>query len=422
MKKIILINHTFQIPRFYRRWELFAREHPDMDVTLLTPSDFKWETSGSMIFGTDTSLKGVAVEHGNFRIVPVKTKNIKYLGWVSDDMVRYIREHQPDLVYHIGIHSQLSLIQCIRCVRRHVPGGKVVAFSMRGPALSLRLKKTRTNIAKWCARLALYAMDWLKLQYFNRNCDAVLCHYPDAVKCFRDEGFKGPIYMSTQVGVNPEYYHPDERQRREIRERLNLGDSFVFGAAARFIPSKGLFEIIDALPADGDWKCLLMGKGTDEFTSAIGKRIADRGLEDKIRLTGYIEWDEIAKYWNAIDCAIHVPQTTPEWEETFSLAVVQAMATAKPVIGNTSGSVPYQTGPDGVIVTEGDSDALAEAIRQMMTHPDEAKEIGDEMYRYATGNFSIQHLNDQFYEIVNDILKGTYSQDLVDMTKYRKGR
>ena len=70
--------------------------------------------------------------------------------------------------------------------------------------------------------------------------------------------------MQTQVGVNAEWFHPDENSRKEIRDKYNLGDSYVFGSATRFTKDKGLFDIIKALPKDGDWKFLMMGSGTPE--------------------------------------------------------------------------------------------------------------------------------------------------------------
>ena len=39
--RIILINHSFQINYFSRRWELFAEKHPDVDVTLLAPVEYR---------------------------------------------------------------------------------------------------------------------------------------------------------------------------------------------------------------------------------------------------------------------------------------------------------------------------------------------------------------------------------------------
>ena len=85
----------------------------------------------------------------------------------------------------------------------------------------------------------------------------------------------------------------------------------------------------------------------------IKAEIKENGLQDKIILTGFIEtWQDMAKYWNALDCAVHMPLTTPMWEETFSLALVQAMITGLPVIASSSGSVPYQVGDEGIIIKE----------------------------------------------------------------------
>lgn len=35
--KVAIINHSFQVGYFCRRWELFALQHPDVDVYLLAP-------------------------------------------------------------------------------------------------------------------------------------------------------------------------------------------------------------------------------------------------------------------------------------------------------------------------------------------------------------------------------------------------
>ena len=59
--------------------------------------------------------------------------------------------------------------------------------------------------------------------------------------------------MQTQVGVNQEWFYRDDLKRQAIREKYNLGDAFVFGSATRFTPDKGLDDIIDALPDDGNW-------------------------------------------------------------------------------------------------------------------------------------------------------------------------
>ena len=174
-------------------------------------------------------------------------------------------------------------------------------------------------------------------------------------------------------------------------------------------------QVLDALPVDGDWKYLLMGSGLPEEIEDVRQKISERGLEDRIILPGFIEWEDMPAHLNAADCMIHFTQTTDLWEETFSLALVQAMAVRLPVIGSSSGSVPYQIGPDGIIVDESDISGLHEKLQWAIYHPEQMKSIGEKLYQRTIRSFSIGHLNNLFYATVNDILNGIYDGDKEDM-------
>lgn len=416
--KIVLINHSFQINYYSRRWELFAKAHPEIDVTLLAPAEYEWYASKEYTYGKSIFKKAEARDDGgNFHIRLFRLKPIKFLGWKSPDFKDIFLDIKPDIIYHIGIHYQESLKQCLELRAKYLPRTKVIAFSMRGPALSLKIKKDKSGPIKWMARRVFYMYQKQRLNYIYKHCDAFFCHYPDAVKCFRKEGYKGPIYMQTQVGVNTEWFHPDENARRDIREKYNLGDSYVFGSATRLDYSKGIDDILNALPIDGNWKYLMMGAGSDVDTQRLMDLIGSRGLKDKVIVTGFVDWYDIAKYWNAIDCAIHVPKTTERWEETFSLSLTQAMVSGKPVIGSTSGSVPYQIGCEEMVVPEGNVQALSDKISWVLANKDTAAEIGKKMQRRAESYFSVEHLNKLFYRTLHDVLNGSYNEDNHDMTK-----
>ena len=164
----------------------------------------------------------------------------------------------------------------------------------------------------------------------------------------------------------------------------------------------------------------MMGWGREDEVESIKCEIKNRHLEDKIILTGYIDnWDDMAAHWNALDCAVHAPLTTLRWEETFSLALVQAMITGLPVIGSSSGSVPYQIGPDGIIVEEGNIEAMREQMIRMMSSPDDKKSIGAAMRKRALECFSIYHLDELFYLTLQDIINGVYDKNKVDMAEFR---
>lgn len=415
--KIVLINHSFQVNYFYRRWQLLAQAHPDLDVTLLAPTEYEWYKDKAYTYDGAKKLTGKIIDDGNFHIRLFQAIYPNKGDWTSPDFKDILQELNPDIVYNIGSHQQASLIQIIGIVKKYLPHAKMLCFSMRGPNNDLRKPILSSNMYRYLRRYWSYIRQKRQLQYVNKNVDAIFCHYPDAFDSFRKEGYKGPLYMQTQVGVNEEWFHEDFEARKEIREKYNLGDAFVFGSASRFTPDKGIDDILNALPKEGNWKYLMMGKGSDEDDKRLSDLIEKNGLGDKVIMTGFVDWYDIAKYWNAVDCAIHVPRTTPHWVETFSLAAVQPQITKKPVIGNTSGSVPYQIGLNEMIVPEGDIKALRSKIEEMMTNPDLASKLGVRMYKRAHKSFEIQHLNQLFYDTLKDIMNGIYDESKINMAK-----
>lgn len=414
--KIILINHTFQLKYYYRRWELFAESHPDVDVILLTPEKVEWYKNKAYSFGKSTISYGKQIDKRNFQIRTFKQIIVKGV-WYSPDFKKLLLDIKPDIIYHLGTHQQYSLVQIGKISKKYLPHTKLILFSMRGPVSNLSNLKKQAKLSNPVALFKYYLAKYV-VNYVNEKYDAVFCHYPDAVKCFRKEGFTKPIYMQTQVGVNTEWFRPSDEERKVIREKYGLGDAYVFGSATRFTLDKGLDDIIDALPYEGNWKMLMIGSGAPDDVERIKGKIAARHLEEKIVLPGFIPKMDMPQYWNAIDCAIHVPRTTGHWEETFSLSVVQPMATKKPIIVNTSGSVPYQAGPDAILVKEGDIHQLHDKICWVLDHQNESKEIGEKLHNRVVSCFSVEHLNQMFYDTLQDVLVDKYDMKKYDMTRY----
>lgn len=420
--KIVLINHSFQVYYFYRRWELFAQMHPNVDVTLLAPAEYEWYKDKDYTYDGAKKLQAKVKDEGNFHIRQFRAVYPKKGDWTSPDFKDIFLDIKPDIIYNVGTHQQPSLLQIISLVKKYLPETKVMCFSMRGPCHDLKKPVMKGSPLHYLRRCWSYLRQKHNLNYVNKNVDAIFCHYPDAFDSFRKEGYKGALYMQTQVGVNEEWFHEDAEARREIREKYNLGDSFVFGSASRFTTDKGIDDILNALPKAGNWKYLMMGKGSEEDNKRLSDLVKKNGLEDKVIMTGFVDWYDMAKYWNAVDCAIHVPRTTEKWVETFSLAAVQPQITKKPVIGNTSGSVPYQIGFEEMIVPEGDIKALAAKIQWAILHSEEASSMGHKMYERAHNSFSVLHLDNMFYDTILDVLHGVYDDNKIDMAKYKNNK
>ena len=73
--------------------------------------------------------------------------------------------------------------------------------------------------------------------------------------------------------------------------------------------------------------------------------------------------------------AVIVPS---EWEETFGLVVVEAMAAGVPTIASTRGALPelVTDGVDGVVFEAGDVEALARVLKEIDEEPSRFQELG----------------------------------------------
>lgn len=411
--KIVIINHVFTREHVRKRWLLFAKKYQDVDLTLITPKDWQYGGVGAMTTGRKELFKCPKIDDGNYHVLPVDYAIDRTGSWESTEMLEQIMVLKPHLVYHIGTHLQPSLLSVLKLSKK-MPDTKFVTFSMRGPNWDIFYQWKKHPIKS----ILKYVYHYNHLKCLNKHSDAIICHYPDAVESFKIEGYRGPIYMCTQVGVDTDVYKPNLDYRLEIRGKYNLGDSYVFGSATRFTSDKGLDDIIDALPKDGKWKYLMMGGGLKVDEDRLFLHIKERGLQDKIIMTGHINQLEMHKYWNAVDCALHTPRTA-DWVETFSVALVQAMATGIPVIGSDSGSVPYQLGPDAMIVKERDCDSLGKKILWVLNNQDKAKEIGQKMRLRAEYCFSTKHLNDCIHDIFIDIINGKFDEQKIDQALYK---
>ena len=411
MKKLLIISQVFWQKHTWNRWELLTDLYPDIDITLLAPKIWTDLDGKNYTFGNAIIGRGEAYEKERFRVRLIDMRKIYYFDWLSFNIFNEIRKCQPDLVYYIGHEMQDPLIETIFASKLFAPNAKIAAFSMRG-------RSYKINYGKSWKQAIIKNHNKLKWNIIKKYCDALFCHYPDARRTFREDSYTRPIYIQTQIGVNSSVFIRNEIARRSIRDKYKLGDNFVFGSATRFTADKGVFEVIKALPSRGNWRYLMLGAGNKDEEDAIRSEIVKLGLHDKVITPGFINPTEMPDYLSAMDCAIHVPRTTPQWVETFSLALVQAMSSGLPVIGNTSGSVPYQLGKEGIIVPEGDIDELRAKMIHLIDNPDEARSIGLKMRERVIRCFDITHLAHCFHSTMIDIIAGSYNPNKVDMAEF----
>jgi glycosyltransferase involved in cell wall biosynthesis len=149
-------------------------------------------------------------------------------------------------------------------------------------------------------------------------------------------------------------------------DRLQVSDPPRIVFAGRFQPQKNLLFLIDALSQlkDLPWGCTLIGDGPQR--AAIESRINDRGLADRIHLTGWIHTDEVWQSLGQSDVLV-----MPSLSEGLPVVGVHALAHGLAIIANRAGGLSdlVEDEVNGRLCSVGDENCFVDALRWTLQDP-----------------------------------------------------
>lgn len=141
-------------------------------------------------------------------------------------------------------------------------------------------------------------------------------------------------------------------------------DSRIVVAAGRLVPIKGFDRLIDAFAplalTHPDWQLHLYGKG--RLRAELSAQIERLGLEQQVRLMGFSDQFE-ARLAEAAVCALSSQY------EGLPMVLLEAMSKGVPMVSFDCPEGPRQLiepGVNGLLVDDGDVDALTAALAQVM--------------------------------------------------------
>jgi len=119
------------------------------------------------------------------------------------------------------------------------------------------------------------------------------------------------------------------------------------------------------------------------------------GISDRVRFTGFV--DDVAGAIRGLDIVVHA-STQPE---PFGLAIIEAMACARPVIASRAGGAEEIAQMSGGVLMHppGDSAALVRLIERLVANPSERASLGAAGRASAEKSFERSRLADQIIPI-----------------------
>jgi glycosyltransferase involved in cell wall biosynthesis len=189
-------------------------------------------------------------------------------------------------------------------------------------------------------------------------------------------------------GVDLERFSVDG-SREQAREQLDLPrDRPIAVCVRRLARRMGMVELIEAIEQvrkhNPDMLLLIGGKGS--LQGQLTEQINTLGLQDHVRLLGFIPDEQLASYYRASDFSIVPTQAL----EGFGLIVLESMACGTPVLVTPVGGLPEIVQPfSPELVFENPSpEAMAERIGEVLAgrvalpSSEQCREHVEEFYRW----------------------------------------
>gem|GEM_PF-1141865 len=260
------------------------------------------------------------------------------------------------------------------------------------------LSSERTYYPEGLKGVFLKIVDKVKNEELRERVNVLTAHCSAAKEFMeRELGVKREIEV-IHVGVDTELFRPMEPTGKYLLE-----GKFKILTVARLHKYKGLEYLIEAMQLLQDQmpeaKLYSLGKGIEEEN--LKKLVKGLGLERKVEFVG----KPIPNYEMPFlyrECDVYVQ---PSIIEPYGIAVLEAMACGKPVIGTKVGGMQdtIKEGETGFLVEPGNAEELADRIMSLRDENKRA-EMGIRAREWVVDNFDWMVIGKRYQEIIEDLV------------------
>ena len=387
--KILVASHTYIVDLNCEKLRALSQLEPGIEVTVIVPK--RWKPGGVQ----NKIITTQYCDEGRFRIIPVSNFSQNHQGLLTfgADLISLLREFRPQIIQVEQGSRGLAYTQMIALNQFLGLKAKNIFFTWWN--LPYKLKFPVSLIEK----------------YNLNHSHGIIPGNQDGAEVLRQRGYNGPIKVMPQLGVDEKLFTPIPQP--ELAAKLGIEKSeFVVGFVGRFVQEKGLLTLLKALLTlkDKNWKLLLLGRGP--LQSELMNVAEENKIKDRIILVESVPHDKVCNYINLMSTLVLPSETANEfktltavgWKEQFGHVLIEAMACKVPVIGSNSGEIPYVIGDTGLVFSEGDVQALANCLVQLMDKPELAQNLGEMGYQKAMAKYTNKALAKQQLEFYKELV------------------
>lgn len=192
---------------------------------------------------------------------------------------------------------------------------------------------------------------------------------------------------------------PDVEPAKQLRLRSDIGlngQDRIIGAVGSLYPVKGHRFLIEAMPAIirdcPNARLLLVGRGDQEVH--LKEQVKKLGIERSVYFLGLRQ--DISTLLSIMEVFV-----LPSLSEGLSVATLEAMASARPVVATRVGGNPELVvdGETGILVPSEDSQALATGIADLLLDRPRARTLGEKGRERVEQRFQMRMMVDEYRKL-----------------------
>ncbi|NES02305.1 MAG: glycosyltransferase [Okeania sp. SIO2F4] len=387
--RILIASHTYIVDLNREKLRALAKLEPGIEVTVVVPQ--RWNPKGVQSQIVETKF----IDEGSFKVVPVSnySENNQALLTFGPDLISLLRKLKPEIIQVEQGSKALTYAQ----------------FITFNKLLGLKAKKL--FFTWWNLPYELKFPISLLEGYNLRNTDGIVAGNKDGEDILRERGYKGPIKVMPQLGVDETLFKPEPQV--ELRDSLGIQpNDFVVGFVGRFVEEKGLLTLTKSLAGlqEKNWKWLLLGRG--ELQTTLVETATALGIKDRLIFVESVPHDHVQKYINLMNTLVLPSETTYKfktltsvgWKEQFGHVLIEAMACRVPVIGSDSGEIPHVIGDAGLVFPEGNVEELRNRLMQLMEQKELTESLGQKGYEKAMSQYTNKALARQLLSFYQELV------------------
>jgi glycosyltransferase involved in cell wall biosynthesis len=271
----------------------------------------------------------------------------------------------------------------------------------------------RTVVFTWQNLLRRYPPPFnLMEQYVLKRADALLVGSSEAAQVWQRKGYRGPIHLIPQFGVDPAIYYRRERVSRRgkvsiFKQRNSRPPSqptLVIGYVGRLIEEKGVeILLLAASKLVGPWSMQILDNGGPD-RRRLEQMAQWLGIGPRITFDEKMPSSHLPNYFSGLDVLVLPSLSRPNWKEQFGRVLIEAMACDVITVGARSGAIPEVIGDAGLTFAEGSVGELQAQLQRLLDDVSLREELRQRGRRRVTDHYTQAAIAKHTVEVYRQVL------------------